>query len=60
VVTTQDIFMFEQEGVAEDGQVIGQHRATGIRPKFTERLLRTGIKLGPEVFDPGPRTRLRG
>jgi pilus assembly protein CpaF len=59
VVTTQDIFMFEQEGLAEDGQVIGWHRATGIRPKFSERLVRTGIKLGPEVFDPGPRSRMR-
>jgi pilus assembly protein CpaF len=59
VVTTQDIFMFEQEGLGEDGQVLGAHRATGIRPKCTDRLLRTGIKLGPEVFDPGPRSRMR-
>jgi pilus assembly protein CpaF len=59
VVTTQDIFMFEQEGVSEDGQVLGSHRATGIRPKFTERLVRTGIKIGADVFDPGVRTRGR-
>ena len=59
VVTTQDIFLFEQEGLDEDGQVLGAHRATGIRPKCTDRLLRTGIKLGPEVFDPGPRSRMR-
>jgi pilus assembly protein CpaF len=59
VVTTQDIFLFEQEGLDEDGQVLGAHRATGIRPKCTDRLLRTGIKLGPEMFDPGPRSRMR-
>jgi pilus assembly protein CpaF len=57
VVTTQDIFTYEQQGIAEDGKVIGAHRATGIRPKFAERLIRVGIELGPEMFDPGPRRR---
>jgi pilus assembly protein CpaF len=57
VVTTQDIFTYEQQGITEDGKVIGAHRATGIRPKFAERLLRVGIELGPEMFDPGPRKR---
>ena len=57
VVTTQDIFTFEQQGIGEDGRVLGAHRATGIRPKFAERLLRVGIELGPELFDPGPRRR---
>src|SRR5215510_7128714 len=59
VVTTQDIFTFEQQGIAEDGRVQGYHRATGIRPKFAERLIRAGIQLGPELFDPGPRGRAR-
>jgi pilus assembly protein CpaF len=54
VVTTQDIFVFQQEGIAEDGRVLGAHGATGIRPKFTDRLVRAGIQLGPEVFDPSP------
>jgi pilus assembly protein CpaF len=52
VVTTQDIFMFQQDGIGPDGRVRGFHRATGIRPKFMERLVRAGIQLGPEVFDP--------
>ncbi len=55
VVTTQDIFVFEQEGIDNDGRVLGFHRATGVRPKFTERLARAGIHLGPEVFDPSRR-----
>ena len=38
VVTTQDIFVFEQEGIDKDGKVIGYHRATGVRPKFADRL----------------------
>jgi pilus assembly protein CpaF len=59
VVTTQDIFMFEQQGIDADGRVIGFYRATGIRPKFSERLERAGIHLGPEVFDPGKRQAVR-
>jgi pilus assembly protein CpaF len=52
VVTTQDIFTFQQDGIGQDGRVRGFHRATGVRPKFTERLIRAGIQLGPEIFDP--------
>jgi pilus assembly protein CpaF len=59
VITTQDIFTFEQEGVDADGRVLGFHRATGVRPKFTERLLRAGIQLSPEIFDPSRRARAR-
>src|SRR5262250_1297573 len=55
VVTTQDIFTFDQEGIDSDGRVVGFHRATGVRPKFTERLARAGIPLGSEVFDPSKR-----
>ena len=59
VVTTQDIFTFDQEGIDSDGRVVGFHRATGVRPKFTERLARAGIHLGSEVFDPSKRHAVR-
>ncbi len=59
VVTTQDIFVFEQQGIDADGRVHGFYRATGIRPKFSERLERAGIHLGPEVFDPARREAVR-
>jgi pilus assembly protein CpaF len=59
VITTQDIFVFEQQGIDADGRVIGFHRATGVRPKFTERLVRAGIQLGPDVFDPAKRQAVR-
>jgi pilus assembly protein CpaF len=52
VVTTQDIFTFQQDGIMPDGRVRGFHRATGIRPKFMDRLIRAGIQLGPETFNP--------
>jgi pilus assembly protein CpaF len=55
VVTTQDIFTFDQQGIDADGRVVGFHRATGVRPKFTERLARVGVHLGSEVFDPSTR-----
>ncbi len=59
VVTTQDIFVFEQQGIDADGRVIGFVRPTGIRPKFSERLERVGIHLGPDVFDPARRQGVR-
>ena len=59
VITTQDIFVFDQQGIDADGRVNGFHRATGVRPKFSERLVRAGIHLGPEVFDPAVRQAVR-
>jgi pilus assembly protein CpaF len=59
VITTQDIFLFEQEGIDKDGRVVGYHRATGVRPKFTDRLGRSGIQLSGEIFDPSRRQQVR-
>lgn len=50
VVTTQDIFVFEQRTVDDDGRVRGTFRATGVRPKFAGRLQRNGIELHPDLF----------
>ncbi len=38
IITLQDIFLFEKTGITESGKVLGRFRATGIRPKFYERL----------------------
>jgi pilus assembly protein CpaF len=51
-VTLQDIFIFDQKGVDSSGEVVGQHRATGIRPRFADRLKAAGIQLNPAVFEP--------
>ncbi len=48
-ITMQEIFMFERTGVDRDGQVIGRFRATGIRPRFAEKLKQCGMQL-PRVF----------
>jgi pilus assembly protein CpaF len=50
VITMQDIFVFEREGIGGQGQVMGQFRATGIRPRFTERLKAYGIELPMSLF----------
>ncbi len=50
VITMQDIFVFEKEGINEQGVVLGRYKATGIRPKFTERLEQAGILLPAELF----------
>src|SRR5438874_3308776 len=51
VITLQDIFVFEKRGVSPDGKVLGRFAATGIRPKFYEKLLAAGIRLPPDIFD---------
>ncbi len=59
VVTTQDIFMFQQEGIDQDGRVQGFYRATGVRPKFTERLRQIGLHVSAEIFEPSRRQAAR-
>jgi pilus assembly protein CpaF len=50
MITLQDIFLFEKTGISENGRVLGRFRATGIRPKFSERLKACGISLPAQLF----------
>jgi pilus assembly protein CpaF len=50
IITLQDIFLFEKTGITESGRVLGRFRATGIRPKFYDRLKTCGISLPPQLF----------
>ena len=53
VITLQDIFLFDfGMGVDEHGRFNGHLKATGVRPKFAEKLADYGIRLGQEVFQP--------
>jgi len=54
-VKMQDIFAFDQTGVAEDNSVLGDFAATGIRPKFADKLKASGIILPPDIFEPPAR-----
>ncbi|MGE0104050.1 MAG: CpaF family protein [Blastocatellales bacterium] len=53
IITMQEIFRFVRTGVGQQGEVIGQFRPTGIRPRFSERLEQYGFKLPPHIFEPG-------
>ena len=50
LVTMQDIFIFEKKGVKENGRVTGRFRATGVRPKFYEKLKAAGIVIPTSAF----------
>lgn len=50
VVSMQDLFVFEKQGVSTDGRVLGGFNCAGIRPKFSERLKAAGLELPPDMF----------
>ncbi len=50
VITLQDIFVFEKMGIDKNGKVLGRFRATGIRPKFADRLEVAGIEVPEDLF----------
>jgi pilus assembly protein CpaF len=51
IITMQDIFLFERKGVDKSGKVCGFFRATGIRPKCSERLGALGLHLPASMFE---------
>ena len=51
IITMQDIFSFEQEGVSESGKAYGKFVATGIRPGFLDRLKAAGASVDPGLFE---------
>jgi enamine deaminase RidA (YjgF/YER057c/UK114 family) len=67
-ILTQDVFVFEQTGVNEEGRIIGELRPTGVRPTFMSVFKTAGVELPPGDFGipaedkakPGPRRPLKG
>ena len=53
IITMQDLFVYDRHGLDEDDNVIGEFRATGIRPKCAERLGHHGIDLEETLFAGG-------
>jgi pilus assembly protein CpaF len=51
IITMQDIFVFEKLGLTQEGKVAGRFRATGVRPKVSERMKGAGIVLPTTMFD---------
>ena len=52
IITMQEIFAFKQSGVGPAGEVLGYFHATGVRPKFADRLRSFGVVLPDAMFDP--------
>jgi pilus assembly protein CpaF len=50
VITMQDLFVYERQGLAEDGKVLGRFRPTGVRPSFADKLAARGIDLRGLLF----------
>jgi pilus assembly protein CpaF len=51
MVKLQDIFVFERLGISPENRVLGRFRATGVRPRFEDRLRASGIQLSPSLFE---------
>jgi pilus assembly protein CpaF len=52
IITMQDVFVFQQTGLDPQGRVRGVFKATGVRPKFLERLRVHGVSVADDMFDP--------
>jgi pilus assembly protein CpaF len=52
-ITLQEIFFFEQTGVAADGTAKGRFRASGIRPRFVEKFKALGLPIPNDLFENG-------
>ncbi|MFK7777549.1 MAG: ATPase, T2SS/T4P/T4SS family, partial [Gimesia sp.] len=49
-VIMQDIFLFVQDGIDEEGRAFGHFEATGVRPAFMDRLEASGVRLPANLF----------
>jgi len=50
VITMQELFTYERQGMDEEGNVLGRFRPSGIRPKFADTLQARGIELAGSLF----------
>ena len=56
IITLQDLFLFDYNaGIDDEGKFRGELKATGIRPRFVDRLAERGVRIPPEIFAPGGR-----
>lgn len=55
VISMQDIFVFERQGIDEQGKILGRFVATGVRPRFVERCRLFGVPLPDNIFMPPTR-----
>ena len=51
VVSMQDVFLFEKRGIGLNGRVLGRFHATGVMPRFAEKIKSSGITVSPSLLD---------
>ncbi len=51
VISMQDVFLFQKKGLGPNGKVLGRFYATGIVPKFSEKLQAAGIPMDTNLLD---------
>jgi pilus assembly protein CpaF len=52
VITMQEIYQFKQTGLDPQGNVLGHFYATGVRPRFLDRMRNFGVVISESLFDP--------
>ena len=50
IIQLQEIYRFKRVGITAEGRVAGQFEATGVRPRFADRLMLAGIDLPARLF----------
>ena len=51
IITLQDIFLFDNSaGFDSEGRSLGSLRATGLRPKFLEKMQHNNVTVDPRIF----------
>lgn len=50
-IILQDIFLYKETGIDERGKITGNFTATGIRPKFMDKLANTRVPLPADLFN---------
>ena len=51
IITTQEIFSFQQTGIDENNKIKGEFRFKGIRPKFIDKFNTAGIEVSRDLFN---------
>jgi len=50
VITLQDIFVYKEEGLDNNGRLKGRLAPTGLKPGFMDKLRKTGVVLPTDMF----------
>jgi pilus assembly protein CpaF len=50
-IMMHDVMVFDQKGIDRDGKVVGEFKATGVRPHFAQRFKVYGYELPPGIFE---------